>query len=81
MLRLPRQLGPFIYGMVPAAMTTAVATAVAIHQLADFGVPFFRQWFSAWCIASFTMLSIVIFAGPVIQRFVWALTGASGSRH
>lgn len=78
MLRLPRQLGPFIYGMVQAAMTTAVATAVTIHPL---GVPIFRQWFSAWCIASFTMLSIVIFAGPVIQRFVWALTGASGSRH
>jgi hypothetical protein len=81
MLRLPRQLAPFIYGLIQAAMTTAVATAVAIHQLTDFGVPFLRQWFSAWCIAWFTMLPIVIFAAPFIQRLVLVLTGVGGSRH
>ena len=74
MPRLPQQLAPVVYGVVQAAITTAVATAIAIHQLTDFGVPFFRQWLLAWWMAWLTMLPIVIFVAPFIQRVVSALT-------
>jgi hypothetical protein len=69
MLRLPQQPAPFIYGIIQAAMTAAVATAVAIHQLTDFGVRFLRQWFLAWCIAWVTTLPVLVLAAPFSAVF------------
>ena len=60
MLRLPHQLAPFIYGIIQAATTTAVATAVTVHQLSDFGALIPRRWFLAWCIALLTTSAIVV---------------------
>jgi len=40
MARLPQQHAPLVYGIIQAAITTAVATAIATHQMTDF-----RMWF------------------------------------
>jgi hypothetical protein len=73
MKRLPQQFAPFVYGIIQALITTAVATAIATHQLTSLGVGFLHEWFSAWVLSFATMLPIVIFIAPVIQRCVLAL--------
>jgi hypothetical protein len=74
MTRLPRQFAPFVYGIIQALITTAVATAIATHQLTGLGPRFLLEWASAWVLAFVTMLPVVIFIAPLIQRCVLALT-------
>jgi Protein of unknown function (DUF2798) len=74
MARLPRQYAPLVYGVIQAAITTAVATAIATHQLAGFSIQFVEEWLSAWGAAFLTMLPVVAFIAPFIQRCVMALT-------
>jgi hypothetical protein len=38
MARLPQQYAPLVYDIIQAAITTAVATAIATHQLTDFNM-------------------------------------------
>jgi hypothetical protein len=38
------------------AITTAVATAIATHQLTDFHLRFVQEWLMAWGLAFLTML-------------------------
>jgi peptidoglycan biosynthesis protein MviN/MurJ (putative lipid II flippase) len=70
MARLPQQYASLVYGIIQAAITTAVATAIATHQLSDFGVQFLRDWLFAWATSFLTMLPVVAFAAPLIQRVV-----------
>jgi hypothetical protein len=72
--RLPQQYAPLVYGIIQAAITTAVATAIATHQLTDFRMWFVEEWLFAWGLAFLTMLPVVIFVSPFIQRCVLALT-------
>ncbi|HEY2185866.1 MAG TPA: DUF2798 domain-containing protein [Xanthobacteraceae bacterium] len=74
MARLPRQYAPLIFGIIQAAITTAVATAIATHQLAGFSMRFVEEWLSTWGVAFLTMLPVVVFVAPFIQRCVLALT-------
>jgi hypothetical protein len=74
MTRLPQRYAPFIYGIVQAGITTAVASAIATHQLMGFGVQFLTRWAYSWSLAWLTMLPVVIGLAPVIQRAVAALT-------
>jgi hypothetical protein len=74
MARLPRRYAPFVYGIVQAGLTTAVASAIATYQLTGFGALFLVRWAQAWSIAWLTMLPLVIALAPVIQRAVTALT-------
>jgi hypothetical protein len=74
MARLPQQYAPLVYGIIQAAITTAVATAIATHQFTDFNMRFVEEWFLAWGISFLTMLPVVIFVAPFIQRCVLALT-------
>jgi hypothetical protein len=74
MARLPQKYAPLVYGVIQAAITTAVATAIATHHLTDFSVRFVEEWFFAWGISFLTMLPVVIFVAPFIQRCVLALT-------
>ena len=64
----------FVYGIIQAAITTAVATAIATYQLTDFSMRFAEEWLFAWVISFLTMLPVVVFAAPLIQRCVLALT-------
>jgi hypothetical protein len=74
MARLPQQYAPLVYGIIQAATTTAVATAIATHQLTDFHMRIVEEWLLAWGLAFLTMLPVVVFVSPFIQRCVLALT-------
>jgi hypothetical protein len=74
MSRLPKRYAPFVFGIVQAGITTAVATAIATLPLTGFGFVFFEHWTLAWCLAWLTMLPIVILFAPLIQRAVAAVT-------
>jgi hypothetical protein len=80
MPRLPLRYAPYVYGVIQAAITTAVAAAIAIHRTTDFGAAFFEEWFPAWGLAWATMLPVVIFVSPLIQRSVLALTKPAVAR-
>jgi hypothetical protein len=74
MPRLPPQYAPLAYGIIQSALTTAVASAIATHQLIGFGIRFPSEWLSSWLLAFLTMLPVVVFVAPVIQRCVAKLT-------
>ena len=74
MARLPRQYAPLVYGIIQAAITTAVATAIATHHLTDFNMRVVEEWLFAWALAFLTMLPVVVFVAPFIERCVLALT-------
>jgi hypothetical protein len=74
MAPLPQQYAPLVYGIIQAAITTAVATAIATHQLTAFNMRFVEEWLFAWGLAFLTMLPVVVFVAPFIQRCVLALT-------
>lgn len=79
MKRLPRRYAPFAYGMIQAAVTSAVATAIATHQIARFDLQFALYWLSCWALSLLTMLPVVILVSPLIQRAVISLTERSNS--
>jgi hypothetical protein len=72
--RLPYRYAPFLYSVIQAGLTTAVATAIATLQTTDLGVRLVGQWFAAWGLAWVMMLPVVMLAAPLIQRSVVALT-------
>jgi hypothetical protein len=72
MARLPQKYAPLVYGVIQAAITTAVATAIATQQA--FNARFLQDWLFAWGLAFLTMLPVVVFVSPLIQRCVSALT-------
>ena len=73
MLGIPRRYGHFVYGVIQSGITCAIAAAIATYQLAQAGA-LFEIWIQAWMLSWFSMLPVVIFAAPVIQRFSLALT-------
>lgn len=73
---LPSRYAPFVYGIIQAAITTAVATGIATCQAMDPGLLLLERWATAWLMAFLTMLPVVIFVAPLIQRAVLALTTA-----
>jgi hypothetical protein len=72
--RIPRRFAPMIYGVMQAGITSAIATAIAIQKIGATDEPLIGQWFTAWLLAWLTMLPVVIFISPFIQRAVLALT-------
>ena len=74
MARLPQQYAPLVYGIIQATITTAVATVIATHQFTHFNMRFVQEWFFAWGVSFLTMLPVVVFVAPFIQRCVLALT-------
>lgn len=73
MLRISRRHAHFVFGVIQAGLTSAIAAAIA-------SVPFFAQsaflehWLSSWLIAWATMIPVVLLAAPFIRRVVHALT-------
>ena len=78
-MRLPRRYAPIAYGVLQAALTTAVATAVATYQLSESMMVFLERWWLAWGVSWLTMLPVVILVAPLIQRGVVAMTERSES--
>jgi hypothetical protein len=71
---LPKRFAPFVYGLIQAGITTAVATAISTHQLAYADMQFVRFWIGCWALSWATMLPVVLLVAPLIQRAVIALT-------
>jgi Protein of unknown function (DUF2798) len=80
MARLPLRFAPFVRGMIQAAVTTGIATAIALHQWTDFSLSFIGLWSQSWVVAWLTMLPVVILCAPVIERAVHAMTEPLSSR-
>ena len=74
MPKFPRHFAPFIFGIMQAALTTGIATAIATPHLSGFDRDFIQRWAGTWAIAWLTMLPVVIFFAPVIRRAVEAMT-------
>lgn len=74
MLKLPRRLAPYIYGVFQSGITTAVATGIATVQTIGLGLDSARVWLAAWALAWATMLPVVFFIAPFIQRAVLWMT-------
>ena len=79
MLRIPRKYGHFVFGVIQAGLTSAIAAGVA--GISRFGsLAFVRDWLAAWLIAWLTAIPIVLLAAPAIRRLVLALTIEPGDR-
>jgi len=74
MLRLDPKYASLVYGIIQAAITSAVATGIANYQLVGFGFDFLVNWARSWLIAWLMMLPVVILVSPAIQRAVLTLT-------
>jgi hypothetical protein len=74
MARLPRRYAPFAFSVIQVTLTTGVATAIGVHQSVTLGVQFLLQWAVAWGVAWLSMMPLVIFVAPLIQRCVAAIT-------
>jgi hypothetical protein len=74
MTLLPQQYAPLVYGIIQAAITTAVATAIATYELTGLSIRFLEEWLFSWGLAFLAMLPVVVLAAPFIQRCVLALT-------
>ena len=77
MARIPRKYGHFVFGVLQAGLTTAIAAGIAsLSFLGTFA--FVENWLSSWLIAWTTTIPIVLLAAPGIQHLVLALTIESG---
>lgn len=73
-VRLPRRFAPLVYGVIQAAITSAVATGIATYKLGDGGMALMMFWAKTWFLAWLTMLPVVLLVAPMIQKAVIALT-------
>ena len=69
-MKLPRQLAPYAYGVLQAGITTALATAIAVHRQKGLGLAFLEDWAASWLLSWIAMLPVVIGISPLIQRAV-----------
>ena len=74
MARLPHRFAPLAPGMIQVAITTAVATAVAVLQSSGLGAASPARWATGWFAAWLVMLPVVIVISPLVQRRVAAVT-------
>lgn len=73
-VRFPRRYAPLVYGVIQAAITSAVATGIATYKLGDSGMALMMFWAKTWFLAWLTMLPVVVLVAPMIQKAVIAMT-------
>jgi len=76
MLRIPRRHAHFVFGVIQAGLTSAIAAGIASAPFIAESA-FLEHWLSAWLIAWATMIPVVLLAAPLIRRVVHALTTAA----
>ena len=76
MLRIPRRHAHFVFGVIQAGLTSAIAAAIASAPFLGESA-FMAHWLSSWLIAWATMVPIVLLAAPAIRHLVHALTIAT----
>lgn len=69
----PRRYVHLVYGVLQSGLTSGVASGIASLPFWATG-GFWRAWLTAWGIAWLTMLPLVVFAAPLIQKLAYALT-------
>jgi hypothetical protein len=74
MVHIPRRFAPLVYGVIQAAITSAVATSIATYQVNATGLAAIWYWLSCWSLSWLAMLPVVILVSPSIQRAVLSLT-------
>ena len=73
MLGIPRRFSHFVYGVIQSGLTCAIAAAIASFPFMARGT-FVNHWLQSLFVAWITMLPIVLFAAPAIQRLTHLLT-------
>lgn len=73
MLGIPRRYSHYVFGVIQAGLTCAVAAAIATYPYVSQG-SFIGRWLQSWLLAWVTMLPVVLFAAPYIQKASDALT-------
>jgi hypothetical protein len=74
MSRLPSKFAPVVYGIIQVAITTAVATAIAVFQSTGLAAASLSVWAAAGAAAGGVMLPVVIVLSPLVRRLVSAIT-------
>ncbi|WP_284180274.1 DUF2798 domain-containing protein [Rhabdaerophilum sp. SD176] len=69
----PRRYVHLVYGVLQSGLTSGVASGIASLPFWK-GGGFWGAWLTAWGIAWLTMLPLVVFAAPLIQKLAHALT-------
>lgn len=69
MMGIPRRFSHFVYGVIQAGLTCAIAAAIASSPFLTGGT-FIAHWLRSWLM----MLPIVLFAAPVIRNLTHVLT-------
>lgn len=67
---IPRRFAPLLYGIIQAAITSAVATTIATVQSDLTGLGAARYWLGCWSLSWLAMLPVVVLVSPLIQRAV-----------
>ena len=74
MPHFPRRFAPLLYGIIQAAITSAVATTIATFQSSLTGLGAARYWLGCWSLSWLAMLPVVVLVSPLIQRAVISVT-------
>jgi hypothetical protein len=72
-LRIPRRFGHFVYAVIQAGLTCAIAAGIASYPFLADG-SFSTHWFQSWILAWITMLPVVLLAAPSIRKLTHILT-------
>lgn len=78
MFGIPRRYSHYVFGVIQSGLTCAVAAAIASFPFISDGT-FADRWLEAWALAWLTMLPVVLFAAPFIQKLSDALTRDEGA--
>ncbi len=73
MMSIPKRHSYFVFGIIQAGFTCAIAAAIASAPFMHDGI-FLSYWLKSWLIAWATMIPFVLLATPLIRRAVDALT-------
>lgn len=64
MFWIPRRYSHFVFGVIPAGLTSFVAS-----------FPSIEHWLVTWLISWVVMILVVLLAAPVVRSLALALTG------
>jgi uncharacterized protein DUF2798 len=67
---LPAAYEPFVFGVIQASFTTALAAGIATYRTEGFSGPAVRRWVKSWALSWLIMVPFVLFLTPMIQGMV-----------
>jgi hypothetical protein len=73
MLKISSRHSHFIFGVLQAGLTSAIAAAIASIPFVKGGI-FLQHWLMSWSIAWLTMLPVVVAAAPFIRWLAERIT-------